>query len=65
MKLLRLLSPSVLQKMKKVISVNYMIIIRHSVKNNTRMGLAVSLCPNSNHLISLIPPERPQILDIY
>ena len=24
--------------------------------NNTRMGLVISLCPNSNHLISLISP---------
>ena len=28
---------------------------RHSVNNNTRMGL-IFLCSNSNHLISLIPP---------
>ena len=27
----------------------------HSVNNNTRMGLVISLC--SNHLISLIPPQ--------
>ena len=32
--------------------------------NNTRMGLIISLCSNSNHLISLIPPKLPQILDI-
>ena len=51
------LSPSVLQKMKKIISVNYMIIMRHSVKNNTSMSLVVSLCSNSNHLISLVPPN--------
>ena len=25
----------------------------------------ISLCSNSNHLISLIPPKLPQILDIY
>ena len=37
---------------------------RHSV-NNTRMGLVISLGTNSNHLISLIPPKVPQILDIY
>ena len=37
---------------------------RHSV-NNTHMGLVISLCSNSNHLISLIPPKLPQILDIY
>ena len=34
-----------------------MIMMRHSVNNNTRMGLVVSLCSNSNHLISLIPPS--------
>ena len=33
--------------------------------NNTRMGFVISLCTNSNHLISLIPPKLPQILDIY
>ena len=37
----------------------------HSVNNNTRMGLVISLYLNSNHLISLIPPKPPQILDIY
>ena len=36
---------------------------RHSV-NNTGMGLVISLCSHSNHLISLIPPKLPQILDI-
>ena len=36
-----------------------------SVNNNTRMGLVISLCPNSNHLISLIPPRLLQILDFY
>ena len=30
-----------------------MIMMCHSVNNNTRMGLAKSLCSNSNHLISL------------
>ena len=30
---------------------------RLSVNNNARMGLVVSLCSNSNHLISLIPPN--------
>ena len=29
----------------------------HSVYNNTRKGLVISLCLNSNHLISLIPPQ--------
>ena len=38
---------------------------RQSVNNNTRMSLVISLCSNSNHLISLIPPKLPQILDIY
>ena len=37
----------------------------HSVNNNTAMGLVISLCSNSNHLMSLIPPKLPQILDIY
>ena len=40
----------------------------HSVNNYTAMGLVISLCSNSNHLISLIPPpppRLPQILDIY
>ena len=27
----------------------------HSLYNNTRMGLGISLCSNSNHLIILIP----------
>ena len=40
--------------------------MRHSVNNSTRMGLVVSRCSNSNHLISLIPPPKlPQIVDIY
>ena len=34
---------------------------RHSVNNNTRMGLVISFCSNSNHLISLIPAKLPQI----
>ena len=38
--------------------------IRHSVNNNTRKGLVIFLCSNSNHLISLTP-ELPQILDVY
>ena len=33
--------------------------MRHS-ENNTRMGLVISLCLNSNHLISLITPPPPQ-----
>ena len=34
----------------------------HSVNNNTRMGLVISLCSNSDHLISLIPLKLPPIL---
>ena len=30
---------------------------RYSVNNNTCIGLVISLCSNSNHLISLIPPK--------
>ena len=37
----------------------------HSVNNNTCTGLAISLCSNLNYLISLVPPELPQILDIF
>ena len=37
----------------------------HSVNNNTRMDLVMFLYSNSNHLISLIPPKLPQILEIY
>ena len=37
----------------------------HYVNNNTRMGLVISLCSNSNHFVNLIPPKLPQILDIY
>ena len=33
----------------------------YSVNNNTRMGLVISLCSTSNHLISLIPPKLPQM----
>ena len=29
--------------------------MNRSVNNNTHMGLVISLCSNSNHLISLIP----------
>ena len=29
----------------------------HSGNNNTRMGLVISLCSNSTHLISLLPPQ--------
>ena len=48
----------------KIISVNEMIRMCHSLNNNKHMGLVIFLCSNSNHLISLIP-ELPQILDIY
>ena len=57
---LEALSPSVLQKMKKdnIGQLDdHVIMMHHSVNNNTHMGLAVSLCSNSNHLISLIPPN--------
>ena len=57
------------KRLNKIISVNYMIMMHHSVNNNTRMGLAIFLCSNSNHLISLIspppPPPTAQMLDIY
>ena len=52
---LEALSPSVLQKVKKDNIGNQMIMMHHSVSNNTHMSLAVSLCSNSNHLISFIP----------
>ena len=35
----------------------------HSVNNNTRMGLVISLCSNST-IDRFNPPELPQILDI-
>ena len=38
---------------------------RHSVNNNTRMGLVISLCSNSNHFDQFNPPRLPKILDIY
>ena len=44
---------------------NEMIMVRDSVNNHTRRGLVISLCLDTNPLISLIPPESPQILDIY
>ena len=37
-----------------------MIMMRHSVNNNTRMGLVVLLSFDQFN-----PPELPQILDIY
>ena len=44
---------------------NEMIIVCHSLNNNTCTGLVICLCLNANPLISLIPPEWPQILGIY
>ena len=45
-------------------SLNWMIMVCHSLNNNTRTGLVISLCLNVNTLIS-DPPGWPQILDIY
>ena len=45
-----------------------MIMMSHSVNNNTCMDLVcLFVCSNSNPLICLIPipPESPQILDTY
>ena len=36
-----------------------MIMTLHSVNNNTCMGLVISLCSNSNHLVSLSPTKAP------
>ena len=44
---------------------NEMIMVCHSMNNNTRTGLVIYLCLDTNPLISLIPHESPQILDIY
>ena len=42
-----------------------MIMMRHSMNNNTRMRPVVSLCSNQNHLFDQFnSPELPQILDI-
>ena len=35
---------------------NEMIMASHSLNNNTRMSLVISLCLNTNRLVSLIPP---------
>ena len=35
---------------------NEMIMVCHSLNNNTCTGLVISLCLNTNPLISLIPP---------
>ena len=59
------LGPSILQKMKEDNISQLGDYDGHYVNNNTRMGLVISLCSNSNHFISLIPPKLPQILDIY
>ena len=59
------LSPLTLQKMKEDNISQLGDYDAHSVYNNTRMGLAISLCSNSNHSVSLVPPKLPQILDIY
>ena len=46
------LSPLILQKMKKDNISQLGDYDMRSVNNNTRMGLVISLCSNSNHLIS-------------
>ena len=43
---------------------NEMIMVCHSLNNNTCTGLVISICLSTNPLISLIP-KWPQILDIY
>ena len=66
MKLLRLsITINFTKDEEIIISVNWVIMTCHSVNNSTRMGLVISLCSNSNHLISLIAPKLPQIFDIY
>ena len=52
---LEALSPSVLQKMKKDSIGQLDDYDALFCEQHTHMGLAVSLCSNSNHLISLIP----------
>ena len=37
----------------------------HSMYNNTRMGLVISLCSNSDQFITLIPHKLPQFFYIY
>ena len=44
---------------------NAMIMVCHSLNNNTRTALVISFCLNANPLISLISSEWPQILGIY
>ena len=50
---------------------NEMIMVCHSLNNNTPTGLVRCLCLNANPLISLLPPssppppEWPQNFDIY
>ena len=41
----------------RMIMVNKMIMVCHSLNNNARTGLVISLCLNANPLISLIPPN--------
>ena len=37
---------------------NEMIMVSYSLNNNTRVGLDISSCLNTNTLVSLIPPNR-------
>ena len=37
---------------------NETIMVSHSLDNITRMGLVISLCLNTNPLVTLIPPNR-------
>ena len=46
------LSPLILQKMKEDSIGLLGDMKRHSVNNNTHMGLVISLCPNSNQMTS-------------
>ena len=46
------LSPLIFQKMEKIISVS-------SVNNNTRMGLVISLCLNSNYILEIYSVVAP------
>ena len=34
---------------------NEMFMVSHSLNNNTCKGLVISLCLNTNHLLSLVP----------
>ena len=44
---------------------NEMIMVCHSLTNNTGMCLVISLCSNTNPSIRSDPPKSRQILDIY